>query len=122
MMIMANMKSTLLFLVFISPSYCIIFFIIYCLSQGAAIWKDTCILPLSLLIIGNILAGFFLIKKQYWASFLMIVVGGFIISISTYFDFIFQILQLYGLYLIVHFSAVSLFVFHKNKEHKGRGR
>lgn len=114
----AKAKKIAQFLVFIFPSYFIIGFIFYCLFQGAIIWQEPAMIPFTLIIIGTVFAGFSLVKRQYWASIFMVAVGGFIIYNSTDHPFIFEVLQIYGAYLIAHFSLASLYVFLKAKKEK----
>ncbi len=107
----SKIKQALRFLFFIFPSYLIIVFIGYCLSQGAELWSEPAFVPLTLIVLGNLLTGIFLVKRQYWFSAFMIALGIYLVCTSKNYAFIFEIVALYGAYLIAHFSLCALYVF-----------
>ncbi len=108
------------FLLYIFPAYFVIALLAYSHYKGVVLWEDVSTIPQVAVVVGVIFAGIHLIKGRYRASMFMILMGATIIVVGTYHDFIFQLLWLYGGYVIVHFSAILLLVFLKKKfaEHK----
>lgn len=106
-----KIRRTLEFLFFIFPSYFIIAFIVYCIFQGAKMWSEPSLVPLALIAIGNVMTGIFLVKKQYWFSIFIIICGIYLVCTGKNHAFIFEVVTMYGVYLIAHFSLCSLYVF-----------
>jgi drug/metabolite transporter (DMT)-like permease len=79
-------------------------------------WSEPSFVPLILIVISNIITGIFLVKKQCWFSIFIIIYGVYLVYTSKNYDFIFEVIELYGAYLIVHFSLCSLYVFIKRKK------
>lgn len=109
-------KKALQFLIFIFPCYFIIAFIGYCLTQGAELWSEPAFVPLAGIVIASIITGVFLVKRQYWFSVFMIALGVYFVCAGKNHAFIFEVVMLYGAYLIAHFSLCALYVFrNRNK-------
>lgn len=112
----SKIKRGFQFSFFIFPCYFIIAFMCYCLYQGVEVWSESAFAPLTLIVIGNIITGIFLIKKQYWFSIFIILYGVYLVCTSKNHPFIFEVISLYGAYLIAHFSLCSLYVFKNRKK------
>lgn len=109
-----KLKELLLFLIFIYPSYFILsVFGFGLLKIGKALWHELNLIALLTLFFGTILTGIFLIKKKYWVSILMVVLGIYLIATKQNNNLIPIASALYGYYLIIHFSICALYVYKK---------
>ena len=102
------------FFIFIAPSYLILALIFIAL----AIWKvgldELDLIPLAWTVVANIVASILLVKKQYWIGIVMVLFGVYVIFQGQNYQFTGHAFIFYGSYLIVHYSACTLYVF-KNR-------
>ena len=85
-----------------------------------AIWKvglnEPDLIPLARVSIAIIVAAIFLVKKYYWISLPMVLLGVYIFSALQNDQHFGHIFQLYGAYLILHYSACCIYVFKNRKK------
>lgn len=104
------------FVIFASPCYWLLALMVIAL----AIWKvgfhEPDLLSLAWVSIAIIVAAIFLVKRYYWISFPMVLLGVYIFYALQHDQHFGHIFQLYGAYLILHYSACFIYVFKNRKK------
>lgn len=116
-----NKKQVLPFLIFIFPCYFGVLVLslalfLFIIGDGINVWQELSFYGLIILVLGCIVTGAFLTKKVFWVSIFMIISGVYLVHTSHNYPFVFELISLYGYYIIVHFSLCSLYVFITRKK------
>ena len=103
------------FVLFASPCYWLLALMFIALVIWKVGFNEPDLIPIVWVSIAIIVAAIFLLKKYYWISLPMVLLGVYIFLVLQNDQYFGHIFQLYGAYLILHYSACGLYVF-RNKE------